>query len=109
MSSIILIVFVISGLIALKKPIIGAICGSILTVVLFFILNNFEIGRFLITLILGIGASFSGAYMIGWLFSGFRGGKHNTGPSYWGGGDRRGHTGGIILSDEERKNMLRRK
>ena len=107
MSSIIITVFVISGMIALKKPIIGAISGSILTILLFFILNNFEIGLFLVTCISGIAASFAGAYMMGWFFSGFKGGKHNTGPSFWGGGDR-GHTGGIILSDEERKNMQKR-
>ncbi len=53
MSSIIIIVFVISGMIALKKPIIGAISGSILTILLFFILNDFEIGQFLVTCNIG--------------------------------------------------------
>lgn len=108
MSSIIVVVFVVSGLIWLKKPIVGAVSGSILTILLSFILNDFEATQFFITSIVGVGASFAGAYLMGWFFSGFKGGKHNTGPSFWGGGDR-GHTGGIILSDEERKNMLKRK
>jgi len=41
-----------------------------------------------------------------WFFSGLKGGKHNTGPSYIGGGGGRGtgtHMGGIIQSDEEHR------
>ncbi len=112
MSNIILIVFIVSGIIGLKKPIAGALSGCLLTVVLYLFLNDFEINWFLITCLLGSLAGFAGGYSIPWFFSGFKGGRHNTGPSYIGGGAGRGlgeHTGGIILSDEERKNAKKGK
>ena len=103
MSSIFLISFVVSGIIGLKKPILGAISGWVLTIILFFILYEFELMKFIIVLVFGCLASFAGGYFIPWFFSGFKGGKHNTGKG-WG-----EHTGGIILSDEERKNIKKGK
>jgi len=112
MDSIFLIVFIVSGIIGLKKPIVGAISGCVLSSILFFILYDFTLIEFLITALFGFIASFAGGYLIPWFFSGFKGGKHNTGPSYIGGGSGKGwgeHTGGIILSDEERRNIKRGK
>ncbi len=109
MSGIILIVFIASGIIGLKKPIIGAISGCLLTIVLFFVLNEFKISIFLITSLFGFIASFAGGYSIPWFFSGFMGGKHNTGPSFIGGGRAGGGTGGIVFSDEERENLKKKK
>ena len=109
MSGIILIVFIASGIIGLKKPIIGAVSGCLLTIVLFFVLNEFKISIFLTTSLLGFIASFAGGYSIPWFFSGFLGGKHNTGPgpTFIDGARSGGHPGGIILSDEERNNRKR--
>jgi hypothetical protein len=112
MSSIFLISFVVSGIIGLKKPILGVISGCVLTIILFFILYEFERMKFIIVLVFGCLVSFAGGYFIPWFFSGFKGGKHNTGPSFIGGGSGKGwgeHTGGIILSDEERKNIKKGK
>ncbi len=108
MSTIFIIVFIVSGVIGLKKPIVGAICGCVLTIALLFALHDFELIKFAIVLLFGFLASFAGGYLIPWFFSGFKGGKHNTGPSYIGGGSGEGwgeHTGGIILSDQERKDI----
>ena len=109
MSGIIIIVFIASGIIGLKKPIIGAVSGCLLTIVLFFVLNEFKISIFLTTSLFGFIASFAGGYLIPWFFSGFRGGKHNTGPSFIDGVRTGGHPGGIILSDEEQKNIKKGK
>jgi len=104
MSSLILIAFIVSGLIALKKRINGIIAGCILTAIHFFRFNSFEIYSFLISFLIGLVASVLGAFIIPWFFSGYKGGRHSTGPSFIGGGSGRGHgpSGGIILSDEER-------
>jgi hypothetical protein len=110
MTSIILIVFLISGIIGIKKRSIGVTCGFILTIFLYFVLNDYNLITFVATVVLGFVASFAGSFAIPWFFSGFKGGKHNTGPSFIGGGSGRGsggHTGGIIFSDEERKNLKR--
>jgi hypothetical protein len=110
MTSIILIAFFVSGIIGVKKRSIGVACGCILTICLYFVQNDFNLITFVVTVFLGFVASFAGSYAIPWFFSGFKGGKHNTGPSYIGGGSNRGsggHTGGIIFSDEERKNLKR--
>ena len=108
MSDIIFIVFIAAGIIGLKKKIYGTIAGCILTIILYFYLNTFELISFLVTLIVGFAASFLGAYLISWFFSAFKGGRQSKGPSYIGGGSGKGwgqHTGGIIYSDEEREGM----
>ena len=109
MITIILIVFFVSGIVGLKKPLIGTIAGCILTIVLFFLFYNFTVFQFLLTCLIGFATSFAGSRAFSWFFSGFRGGKHNTGPSYIGGGDRTAWGGGIILTAEERENLKKKK
>ncbi len=41
-------------------------------------------------------------FVANWLFSGFRGGKHNTGPTFT--SMHRNQRGGIVNTDEEAKN-----
>jgi hypothetical protein len=104
MSSLILIAFIVSGLIALKNRTYWIIAGCIVTKIHFFLFNSFENFSFLISFLFGLVASVLGTFIIPWFFSGFKGGNHSTGPSYIGGGSGRGHGpgGGIVLYDEER-------
>ena len=104
MSSIILIVFIVAGIIGIKKKILGALTGCLLTLILYFLIEDFKITKFIVTVFLGFLSSFAGSYAIPWFLSGFKGGKHSTGPSYIGGGAGKGwgeHTGGIILVHPE--------
>jgi hypothetical protein len=99
MTSIILIVFFTAGVIGLKKKIFGALSGCCLVLVLYFFFEDFKIRTFIATVILGFSASFAGSYSIPCFFSGFKGGKHSTGPSYIGGGACKGW-GGVSIPAE---------
>lgn len=72
--------------------------------VLYYFTQQFSVKSFLITLSVGFVVCGVGSYLISWIFSGFKGGDHNTGPSFFpgaGGGRGGAPPGGIIQSDEE--------
>ena len=88
-----------------EKPLRGAILGCGLTPTLYFLFQSFQIKSFAISTLVGFSLSFGSAYFISMITSGFKGGNHNTGPSYMGGGSGpdSGFEGGIVQSDQERK------
>lgn len=101
-----IIFFITSAIAGRHKPPIGACLGAVVLPLLGYFFSDSR-GVFLavlatVGLILGYLAG-----LIGPLFaSGFKGKGHNTGPSFMSGfgGGRAARPGGIILSDEERKN-----
>ncbi len=100
----IILIIVASGVIGSRKPLIGALVGCAITFVQYFYFQEFNLKSFAIAGFIGVSVSFGTAYSFSYLASGFKGGKHNTGPSVKGGGHRGGFTGFIISSDEEHKN-----
>lgn len=102
------IFFIIAGFISavfgIKRPKMGLVIGVLVICVFYYLTQTFEIRGLLTSLAIGIPVCALGAFLTSWIFSGFRGGDHNTGPSYRGGfGGGRGGAppGGIIRSDEE--------
>jgi hypothetical protein len=105
MSDIIIITIIVSGIIGIKSPIAAGIAGALLFPLYFYFFDSVSLDK----LILSVPGGFVFGYLAGkissWFFSGFKGGKHSGGPSYIGGGERGRHTGGIVYSDDEIKNM----
>lgn len=97
----ILLIIIVSGFFGKKKPLLGSFLGCIIALAQYFYFNDFQIKSFVIVVLIGFGFSFGIAYLISYLSSGLRGGKHNTGPSIIGGGRAGGSPGRIIQSDEE--------
>ena len=108
MTDIIVAVFVISGFIGIKKPIYGAIAGAIVAPLIYYFFHTFDLIYFIVLFPIGFIIGWISGSLSKWFFSGFRGGKHNTGPSYTGraGGHQRG---GIVFTDEEMKNVQNNK
>ncbi len=109
MSSIFVIVVVISFLFGVRKPIVGCIAGTIATAISYYLfIEIFDLPIFFVVTAVGLVLSLLVAYFSSWFFSGFRGGKRHTGPSFIGGfgkGQTIHRGSGIILSDEEREGM----
>jgi len=97
----ILLIIIVSGFFGRKKPLLGSIFGCIIALAQYFYFSEFQIKSFAIAVLIGFGFSFGTAYFISYLSSGFKGGKHNTGPSFIGGDRAGGSPGRIIRSDEE--------
>ncbi len=100
----IILIVLASGIIGSRKPLIGALVGCAITFVQYFYFQEFNLKSFAIAGSIGVSVSFGFAYFFSYVSSGFKGGKHNTGPSYMGGfGGGRGGAppGGINRSDEE--------
>jgi nicotinamide riboside transporter PnuC len=100
------IFFIIAGFISvvfgIKRPKVGLVIGVIVVCTFYYLTQTFEIRSLLTSLAIGIPVCALGSFLTSWIFSGFRGGDHNTGPSYKGGFGRGGAPpGGIIRSDEE--------
>lgn len=104
-----LLIMITAGLFGRKKPLIGAALGCVLTLASYFYSNQYEFRSFLINLVIGFFVSFAAAYIMHFFSSGFRGGNHNTGPSYMGDGAgfASGSDSGIIESDQEREQKKR--
>lgn len=108
MEGMLLVVGLLAGFIGLKKPLVGAVAGGVCALLYVSFFSNAGVAYRLVFGLLGCVASGVGGYGIPWFFSGFKGGTHNSGPSYLGGGAGRGwgeHGGGIMLSDEEREHV----
>jgi hypothetical protein len=105
MSNIIIITIFVSGIIGIKSPIVAGIVSALLFPLYFYLFDSVSLYK----LILFGPVGFILGYILGkissWFFSGFKGGKHSGGPTYIGGGERGRHTGGIVYSDDEIKNM----
>jgi hypothetical protein len=109
--TIIIIVGLSGAIFGVKKPWLGGISGLIFFSLLLYLFIStkllFLILAALIGFLIGCGTGFVSSF----IFSGFKGKGHSRGPSYMGGfGGGRGGAppGGIILSDEERKNIRKR-
>jgi hypothetical protein len=108
MIDIIIAVFVISGIIGIKKKVYGAAAGAIIAPLIDYVFHSFDLFFFIALFPIGFLIGWISGSLSKWFFSGFRGGKHNTGPSYTGraGGHQRG---GIVFTDEEMKNAKENK
>ncbi len=91
----------ISAVFGIKRPKVGLVIGVIVVCIFYYLTQTFEIRSLLISLAIGIPVCALGSFLTFWIFSGFRGGDHNTGPSHKGGFGRGVPPGGIIRSDEE--------
>ncbi|MDX2440795.1 MAG: hypothetical protein QNK40_09615 [Desulfobacterales bacterium] len=102
------IFFIIAGFISavfgIKRPKVGLLIGIIVVCIFYYLTQTFEIRSLLTSLAIGLPVCACGSFLTSWIFSGFRGGNHNTDPSYgvgFGGGKGGAPPGGIIRSDEE--------
>jgi hypothetical protein len=90
-----------------EKKIAGGITGAIAFPFLCFIFLDKNGIELLVFGLIGFGLGKLAGFLSSMIRNGMRGKGHSAGPSFIGGfgGGRTGHPGGIILSDEERKNM----
>lgn len=106
MLSIAILVVLFSAILGIKKPIVGSITGAIAFPILCYVFLN-KIGfQLLIYIFLGFFIGLLAGSLSYMIISGWKGKGHNIGPSYMSGfgGGKAARPGGIILSDEERKN-----
>ncbi len=83
----------------------GCIVGFAANIIGYFLLQDFALKSFLIELVVGLIVSSLAAVLAQLIFPGLKGGGHNSGPTFIGGGDRFSGIGsGIIYTDEELKN-----
>ncbi len=92
-----------------KKPLIGIVTGCALTLILYFVSQDFQLKSFIIHSLIGLAISCVSSFLGNIIISGHRGGNHNIGPSYIGGGGKNPLGGGIILTDEERENLKKKR
>ncbi len=109
MSNIIVIIIFVSGIIGIKSPIVAGIAGALLFPLYLYLFDSLSLYKLLLFVPGGFILGYISGKISSWFFSGFKGGKHSEGPSYIGGGERGRHTGGIVYSDDEIKNMKRGK
>ena len=101
----ILVAMIVAAFAGRRNIILGCICGVIVTLIFYFTFNSFNVKKVLFEVIFGAIGSTIAATLAHIIFPGLKGGGHNSGPSYIGGGDRfSGIGGGIIHTDEELKN-----
>jgi hypothetical protein len=109
MSSIFVVVVVVSFIFGYRKPLYGCIAGTIAAAIAYYLfIESFDLIIFFVVIVVGLLLSLLVAYFSSWFFSGFRGGKPQSGPSIIGGfgkGQTAHRGSGIILSDEEREGM----
>lgn len=106
-STILIITIFFACIIGIKKPLYGGIAGAIIAPIMFCILAPFNLIYFLVYIFTGFVLSLGCSFVVSLIFSGTRG-KQHTGPSMIGQSGGHGyseHTGGIILSDEEREGI----
>jgi len=81
-SDILIALFIISGLIGMKKPIFGGFAGLIAAPAIHYFFHTFNLIFFIALFPIGFLAGWIFGTIVSWFFSGFRGGKHSTGPSF---------------------------
>lgn len=106
MADILISIIVISGILGIRKPIYGGFAGIIIAPLIHYFFQSFSLYLFIALFLIGFLVGWLIGILSNWFFSGFRGGKHNVGPSYTSmtgraGGNQRG---GIVYTDEEMKN-----
>lgn len=106
MADIFILVIVVSGIIGIRKAIYGGYSGIIVAPLTHYLFHSFSLYLFISLFPIGFFAGWVIGILSNWLFSGFRGGKHNVGPSYISMTGRAGGSqrGGIVYTDEEVKN-----
>jgi hypothetical protein len=105
MSSIFVVTVVISFIFGYRKPIIGIIAGVISALIAYYVFMDYSLIGFLIVAVVGGLLSTLVAFFSSWFFSGFRGGRHNTGPYIFGGGGYRGADPQIVNTEAELENI----
>ena len=78
MSDVLIMIVVLSPLVGVKHPLIGATVGALIGVVGEMSMNTFAVPSFILSLGLGGLLGYVSSLAVRWLFSGFRGGR---GPS----------------------------
>ena len=105
-NGLILIVIIIAVLLGRKSWLLGALVCVIGTIVIYFIFNPFTLKSFIAMFFIGVFLGIGTLIISQIILPGLKGGKHNTGPSYIGGGDRQsGSRGGIVPTDDELKTI----
>ncbi len=102
------LVFLLSGALGRKKPLIGGITGAVVSPILCYILISTNVVTIIIFIFVGFIVGLVAGLISSIFLGGLKGKGHSTGPSYMGGfsgGRGGGLPGGIILSDEERKHI----
>ena len=80
MLEVFIIIFFVSSLIGLKKPIIGSIAGGFIAAVMYYIFENMNVLHFVLYIIFGLTAGYVCPVALRWFFSGFRGGRGKSAP-----------------------------
>jgi len=108
LSTVIIIVGATGAIFGVKRPWIGGIAGLIIFPLLLYIFISTKLIFLAFAIIFGFLIGIGIGFVSSLIFSGLRGRGHSSGPSYmsgFGGGRGGAPPGGIILSDEERKNI----
>ena len=106
MGDILVVIFVVSILVGIKKPILGGVAGIILAPLIYYFFHDFNLYVFIFLFPIGFLLGWLFGFLANWFFSGFRGGKHNEGPSFVTGRFGGSQRGGIVLTDEEKENSM---
>lgn len=100
----ILIVMIIAAFIGRRSIFIGCLAGALASIAFFFIFERYTLKAFAMAIIYGTLTSLVASVLAHIIFPGFKGGGHNSGPTFIGGGDRlSGIHSGIVPTDEELK------
>lgn len=99
----ILIVIIIAAIIGRRSICIGSLCGVAATLIFFFVFETYSLKSFAVELLFGILTSIVVSTMANILLPGLKGGDHNSGPTFIGGGDKGGIHSGIVPTDQELK------
>lgn len=102
----ILILIVLSFVFGRNSIALGFAVGVAIGIILFFVIHDFVLMKFITEMVWSIILSIAASVLGRIILPGLKGGGHNSGPTYIGGGEKfTGIAGGIILTDEERKNI----
>ncbi len=101
-----IIVIIAAGLLGRKSILRGGIFGVVISLVLYFIIESFQIKSFCSSLAIGAFASFGSSILTNIISSGLNGGNHNTSPSFMG---FRSFGSGFVNTDDEKRSIRQKK
>ena len=108
MTDIFVITIFVAAIIGIKSPVVAGIVGTLWFPLYFYFFDDVSLYKLMVFVPAGFILGYISGKISSWFFSGFKGGKHGTGPSFIGGGERGRHTGGIVYSDDEIRAMKKR-
>ena len=110
LTTFIIFLLLVSAVLGRKKPLIGGIAGALVLPILHFLFKEADAILLIILFFVGFFLGLLAGYIGSFIRSVFKGKGHNIGPSYMSGfgGGRSARPGGIVMSDEERRNIRRK-